>query len=259
MNINKIPEQVNQVVSLAETLLHDKILGIYLYGSATMNVLRPNSDIDILIIINQELSESNRLELTKQLLSISGRVGNREKRPLEVTVISQPDISSQQFPTKCHYMYGEWLRNEIEEGKYPQPFNDPDILILLWQAGRNSIILKGTDIKEFLPEIPFDEIKKAIRLSSLNVLASLKGDERNVLLTLSRMWFTLSTKEITTKDVAAEWAVAKLPEKLTTLLVKAKEAYLGHLTDEWETTEKETRELAQYLLIQIKKLTALQQ
>ena len=73
------------------------------------------------------------------------------------------------------------------------------------------------------------------------------------------MWFTLSTKEITTKDVAAEWAVAKLPEKLTTLLVKAKEAYLGHLTDEWETTEKETRELAEYLLIQIKKLTALQQ
>lgn len=86
MNINEFPQQVNQVISIAETILQGQILGIYLYGSATMNGLRPDSDIDILIITKQELSNSIRADLTKQLLKISGSVGCIEKRPLEVTI-----------------------------------------------------------------------------------------------------------------------------------------------------------------------------
>ena len=47
MNINEFPQQVNQVISIAETILQGQILGIYLYGSATMNGLRPDSDIAV--------------------------------------------------------------------------------------------------------------------------------------------------------------------------------------------------------------------
>ena len=61
--------------------------------------------------------------------------------------------------------------------------------------------------------IPFHEIKKAIRFSLPGLISSFKGDERNVLLTLSRMWLTLVTEEITTKDVAAKWVILKLPER----------------------------------------------
>ena len=66
-----------------------------------------------------------------------------KKRPLEVTIINQSDIVPLQFPPKCQYMYGEWLRGEMEAGEYPQACNDPDIMILLWQARKNSITLKG--------------------------------------------------------------------------------------------------------------------
>ena len=100
-NRNEIPQQVKQVVSIAETLLQGQILGMYLYGSATMNKLRPDSDIDILIITRQELNLSTKKELTKQLLEISGFVGCAEKRPLEITVIHQKDIIPWQFPPKC--------------------------------------------------------------------------------------------------------------------------------------------------------------
>ena len=104
-------------------------------------------------------------------------------------------------------------RGEMEAGEYPQACNDPDIMILLWQARKNSITLKGAESKELIPAIPFHEIKKAIRFSLPGLISSFKGDERNVLLTLSRMWFTLVTEEITTKDVAAKWVILKLPER----------------------------------------------
>ena len=235
MNINEFPQQVNQVISIAETILQGQILGIYLYGSATMNGLRPDSDIDILIITKQELSNSIRADLTKQLLKISGSVGCIEKRPLEVTIINQSDIVPLQFPPKCQYMYGEWLRGEMEAGEY-------------------SITLKGAESKELIPAIPFHEIKKAIRFSLPGLISSFKGDERNVLLTLSRMWFTLVTEEITTKDVAAKWVILKLPERFPPLLTTAKEAYLGNLSDEWETVEKEAMALVEYMKKQIEEL-----
>ena len=103
----------------------------------------------------------------------------------------------------------------MEAGEYPQACNDPDIMILLWQARKNSITLKGAESKELIPAIPFHEIKKAIRFSLPGLISSFKGDERNVLLTLSRMWFTLVTEEITTKDVAAKWGNFKIAGEIS--------------------------------------------
>lgn len=254
MNNSEFLQQVNQVISITETILQDQVLGMYLYGSATMNRLRPDSDIDILIITNQELSTSIRADLTKQLLNISGSVGCIEKRPLEVTIVNQSDLIPLQFPPKCQYMYGEWLRKEIEAGEDPKAYNDPDIMILLWQARKSSVTLKGIESKKLIPAIPFHEIRRAIRFSLPGLISSFKGDERNVLLALSRMWFTLETRELTTKDIAAGWVISKLPEKFSPLLTMAKEAYLGNLSDEWKTIDKETIKLVEYMKKQIEEL-----
>ncbi|MCD7875501.1 MAG: aminoglycoside nucleotidyltransferase ANT(9) [Cloacibacillus porcorum] len=250
----ELPEQVTQVISIAEALLKSQILGIYLYGSATMNGLRPGSDIDILIIIEQEMSNSIRDDLTKQLLSISGSVGCIEKRPLEITIINRNDIIPLRFPPKCEYMYGEWLREDMEAGRSPQSCYDPDIMILLWQARKNSKTLKGMECKKLIPFIPFREIKKAIQFSLPSLVSNFKGDERNVLLTLSRMWFTLETQETAIKNIAAEWVISILPEKFSLLITTAKEAYLGNQSDEWGTIENETTALIEFMKEQIEEL-----
>lgn len=133
-NRNEIPQQVKQVVSIAETLLQGQILGMYLYGSATMNKLRPDSDIDILIITRQELNLSTKKELTKQLLEISRLRRLRRKKTIGDNCHPSKRHYSVAFPPKCEYMYGEWLRKEMEAGMIPQACFDPDIAILLWQA-----------------------------------------------------------------------------------------------------------------------------
>ena len=86
------------------------------------------------------------------------------------------------------------------------------------------------------------------------MISSFKGDERNVLLTLSRMWFTLVTEEITTKDVAAKMGNFKIAGEISPPANTAKEAYLGNLSDEWETVEKEAMALVEYMKKQIEEL-----
>ncbi len=79
------------------------------------------------------------------------------------------------------------------------------------------------------------------------LIASLKGDERNVILTLARMWFTASTGEFSSKDQAAEWAINQLPVEQAALLDLARKAYLGEVKDEWDGMETELASLVESL------------
>jgi hypothetical protein len=44
-----------------------------------------------------------------------------------------------------------------------------------------------------------------------SLVADLESDTRNVLLTLARMWTTVATGRIVSKDAAAAWALERLP------------------------------------------------
>ena len=66
-----------------------------------------------------------------------------------------------------------------------------------------------------------------------SLLADLDGDEANVLLTLARIWVTLETSEIVSKDAAADWALVRLPEADRASLEQARAVYLGTTPDSW--------------------------
>ena len=52
------------------------------------------------------------------------------------------------------------------------------------------------------------------------------GDERNVVLTLSRIWYSAITGKIAPKDVAADWAIKRLPAQYQPVLLEAKQSFI---------------------------------
>lgn len=66
------------------------------------------------------------------------------------------------------------------------------------------------------------------------LIEGIKGDGRNVILSLARMWQTVSIDEISLIDVAAEWALPWLPKEYSTLLNLARKAYREEYVDRWE-------------------------
>ncbi|GIN63663.1 aminoglycoside nucleotidyltransferase ANT(9)-Ia [Robertmurraya siralis] len=244
MNNKEIPNEAIQALKIIVELFDGILVAVYLYGSAVMEGLRTDSDIDILVVTNDNISERTRKELAERLMLISGEIGNVDAiRPLEVTVINQKDVVPWQFPPKYEFMYGEWLREQFEKGEIPEPTFDPDLTILLAQLRKNSINLFGLKATEVLESVPMTDIQKAIKESLPGLIAGMKGDERNVILTLARMWLTASTGEISSKDLAAEWAIPQLNKEHAILLDKARKAYLGEYEDNWEGMETEVAEL----------------
>ena len=246
--VKEIPKEAIQVLTIIKEVLEDQLVGVYLYGSAVTGGLRVKSDVDILVLTNCGLSVANRSELSTRLMQISGRPGESTGiRPLEVTVVNQNDVVPWHFPPRFEFMYGEWLREQFEKGDIPGATVDPDLALLLAQAERNSITLFGAGVEEALEPIPWIDIQRAMRDSLPGLIASVQGDERNVILTLARMWYTASTSEFSSKDGAADWAIPQLPEEHGALLDQARKAYLGESVDCWEGKQKELASLVDHL------------
>src|SRR5690606_9050832 len=85
-----------------------------------------------------------------------------------------------------------------------------DLLLVLAQARQRALSLFGPAAAELLPAIAAADVRRAMRDALPALLADFSGDERNVLLTLARMWRTAVVGDFVGKEVAALWASERL-------------------------------------------------
>nr|WP_235787147.1 aminoglycoside adenylyltransferase family protein [Streptomyces mutabilis] len=208
------------------------MLGVYAHGSATLGGLRPHSDLDLLVVVRNPTTHARRAALTEELLTVSQGAG---RRPVELLVVVHGDIRPWRYPPRRDYLYGEWLRAAHERGHVPGPEDDPDLAPLLTMVLRADTPLHGPPPAALLDPVPHTDLRRAIVAGLPELTAELEPDTRNVLLTLARIWSTLVTGGIRSKDAAADWALARLPAGYREPLAHARAVYLGHEHDEhWD-------------------------
>jgi len=234
-----IPEtergQLDAVVRLFGEVMGDAALGAYLFGSAVTSGLRHDSDLDILVVSSRRTTDLERRALIDGLLPNSRSRGDTTgKRHLEVTVVARPDIQPWHYPPPMELQYGDWWRREFESGREPWSSPNPDLAVLLTAARTDGVPLFGPPIVDLVEPVPSDDLGRAMRDVIPDLMADFDGDVRNVLLTLARVWFTLETDAIAAKDVAADWALARLPAGRGDALRRARAGYLGEAEDSWD-------------------------
>jgi predicted nucleotidyltransferase len=164
-----IQGQIQPLMGIAHDVLAEDILAAYLYGSVVMRGLRPTSDLDVMIVSERPTSAAEKQELVLRLLEIS-----MKPRPLELTIVVQGDVRPWRYPPRRDFQFGQWWRAEYEKRNFePWPSEtDPDLASLV------------------------DGVE--------GLLDDMDGDTRNVVLTLARIWSSLATKEMRSKDAAAD-------------------------------------------------------
>lgn len=228
MNNQSLPLQVTQTTAFLTHTLGPSLKAIYLYGSYVDGGLKHKSDIDFFVVLDAELTQETKQLLIQELLLLSGAIDNKEnKRYLEITIVNQAEFSPLRLPIQSEFQYGEWLRNSFLNGYIPEKTLDPDLTLLLRQIRQNSLTLHGISADALLPVISDKDFKLAI-LSLLPILLEeLEDDTTNVILTLCRMFYSLETAKITSKDKAVDYALRYVPEKFHLLLLDSKNQYLG--------------------------------
>lgn len=245
-----VPAEVSAQLSLALDVigrhLGSRLLAVHLYGSALDGGLKPYSDIDLLVTVATKPDETARQALLRDLLKVSAPPGqSKDLRALEVTVVVRSDIVPWRYPARRELQFGEWLRKDILEGIFEPAVIDADLAILLTQARQHSIALTGSPAAEFFDPVPECDIFRALAdsVELWNTPSDWAGDERNVVLTLARVWYSAATGKIAPKDAAADWVFERLPEEHQSALSEARQAYLGHCDDRLALREDQLTDL----------------
>ena len=228
--------QVKGAVARIMNLLGDEVLGMYLYGSAMAGGLHPRSDIDLLAITRRPTTGPEARTLIEGWMTISGsRAAAGPARSLEVTVVVQSDVHPWRYPPRLDIQYGDWFRADYEQGNFA-PWQSPnaDLAVLLTTALAASQSLVGPDLRSLVDPVPRADLDRAMLDGIPGLLADLVGDEANVLLTLVRIWHTLETGAIHPKDVAADWALARVTGANREPIARARAVYLGEMPDRWD-------------------------
>ncbi|AZG08608.1 AadA family aminoglycoside 3''-O-nucleotidyltransferase [Pigmentiphaga sp. H8] len=228
-----IPMEIRGQVALARAVIERHLAGtlaaIHLYGSALDGGLKRYSDIDLLAAVRARLPEAVRRDLMRDLLTVSAPVDSGgPRRALEVTVVVLEDVVPWRHPARRELQFGEWLRQDLLAGVVEPPVLDHDLAILLTKARQHSIALVGPPAASLLDAVPPRDFRTALAdtLAQWNTEEDWEGDERNILLALARIWYSAATGRIAPKDVAAAWALERLPDDHRPTLAAARAAYL---------------------------------
>ncbi len=228
--------QLDDVLDLAVDVLgREDVIGAYPHGSAVLGVLRPRSDLDVLVLVERPTTEAERRSITDGLLAISGRRRRHpDDRPVELTIVVGSGVRPWRYPPRSDYQYGEWLRAEYAAGLTPGPIESPDLTPLLTMVLQGGRAIFGPLPAEVFDPVPASDLRRAIVEGIPGLLTDLEGDEANVLLTFTRIWTTLATGQIVSKDAAANWAIERLPAPNRPLIEQARDVYLGTCADDWD-------------------------
>ncbi|MER6473878.1 aminoglycoside adenylyltransferase family protein [Streptomyces collinus] len=249
--------QVQKIMGLVDAVLGAEVVGTYLHGSAVFGGLRPASDVDVLVVSRRPMDEQKRRALLSGLLQISG--SRNRARPVALTVVVRYGVRPWRYPPTCDFLYGEWLRTEYEAGKVPQPEPMPDLALLISMALSGDHPLTGPRPAQVLDPVPQADLVRASLAGVPGLLDGLDSDTRNVLLTFARIWTTLATGQIKSKDAAADWALARLPPEHRPALEHARQLYLDcpYSEESWsDALRARVRPHTDHVLAEIDRLAA---
>src|SRR5437868_6960877 len=196
--------QTDAVAALLDKVHAGDVAGAYLYGSSVLGGRKPRSDIDVFAVVRRRTTLAERRTIIAGLMEISGPFPPAgEQGPVELTVVVESDVRPWRYPPTMEMQYGEWLRSEFLAGAVPSRRPNPDLAVVITTVRLANGQLVGAPAEELLEPVPGDDLRRAMVDCLPGLLSDVDSDTCNVLLTLARIWTTLATGEIRSKDAAA--------------------------------------------------------
>jgi streptomycin 3"-adenylyltransferase len=101
--------------------------------------------------------------------------------------------------------------------------------------------------------VPDEDFRRTTLATVEDLLRKLESDTRNALLTLARIWTSVETGRILSKDAAATWALARLPGQHRPVLERARAIYLGEEDERWDDVRDDVAACAGHLRAEIER------
>lgn len=219
---------VNEILTLlfsdVHKILGNQFIGMYLFGSLANSDFDEHSDIDVLVVTDEEISQSTfsaLQELHKRINSIDSPWA------IQIEASYIPKEALRRFdPANNIHPHMDRGDNEVLHWMS----HESDWIIQRNILRERGIVIKGPDLRTLIDPISSDELRKAV----VNVLPlwvkpilenpsliKKRGYQSYCVLTLCRMLYTVRHGKILSKPKAAKWALEHMDSEWKPLIERA--------------------------------------
>ncbi|TVR76230.1 MAG: DUF4111 domain-containing protein [Sphaerobacteraceae bacterium] len=234
--------QLERLVSGFQTILQSNLRGVYLHGSLAMDCFNPAlSDIDLLVRVRGELAPDDERRLIALLLEISSHPA-----PIELSVLSDADLSPWRYPTPYTMHFSEDWRASSDHG-HGQPADrlDPDLAAHITVLRARGVLLSGEEIESVFPEVPASDFVDSLLRDVSWARQRISSQPVYAVLNLPRVLRYLIDGSVISKREAGEWALGRMSggEDRSVL-----DAALRYYRGDADSFQRSTEEVHRYLV-----------
>ena len=253
-----VKQQIENTVNNILQLMKSNLVGLYLHGSIVLDAFDENSsDLDIVGVINHDLTLDEKIQLGSLLLSL-----NKKPCCLDIQFFIKTDINPLKHRPTEHFYFADYWALQYEKISRSAE-NAAEILASVFSDGeaisdfavikQSGICLFGKPINEIFPNISNELFLGAVSRGIDDFYVESDNDSQSAFLVL-QLCRILSFKEINkilSKQAAAEWALANLPSKHQSIIKRAIYNKFG-LGSELHYSKEDAISFKSYMLQKIK-------
>ncbi|MBQ4364065.1 MAG: nucleotidyltransferase domain-containing protein, partial [Oscillospiraceae bacterium] len=112
-----LEEMIETFTDRSRQILDDRLVGIYLHGSAVMGCFSPDkSDVDLLVVVNSTVPDDIKKRYMDMVTELSSEA---PANGIEMSIIKESDCDPFVYPTpfELHFSIAhlEWYRNDPDD------------------------------------------------------------------------------------------------------------------------------------------------
>lgn len=220
-------EILSKIKESYQTILGEKLVGIYVHGSIAFECFVWNkSDIDFIVVVNEKLSTHEKEALIGELLMLDK---DCPPKGLEMSVVLGSVCNPFVYPTpyELHFSNSHKAGFQEDLAGYAQKMNgiDKDLaahFTVIRTVGR---VLCGAAISEVFGDVPREDYLDSICEDIKDAKPGAAENPVYYILNLCRGLAYIEEGVVISKKQGGEWGMKHLPKKFVPIVRKALDSY----------------------------------
>ena len=223
----KTDHLINDFVERSKDILGNNLVGVYLHGSLAMGCFNPQkSDIDLIIVVNEPLSDSIKRTYMEMVVELNAR---GPKKGIEMSVVLRRVCRPFIYPTpfELHFSNGhlDWYTKNPNDYIHKMNGADKDLAAHFTIINKRGNCLYGVPIKEVFGEVPASNYMDSIWYDVENAEKEITDYPMYLTLNLARVLAYKEEGLVLSKKEGGEWAINHLPAEYHCLVKAAMRDY----------------------------------
>ena len=244
---------ISRFISESLRIFGTHLTGIYLHGSAAMNCFNPlKSDIDLLFVIDGEISEEQKLDFLGIVLELNKLA---PPKGLELSIVKEQYCKPFMYPTPYEFHYSNAFAEEANNAPLDMVRRlhgtDRDLAAHFTITYHRGITVYGKEIREVFELPPKEHYTDSIIFDIENARDDIVNCPVYIILNLCRVLAYVREELVLSKKEGGEWGVVSLPQKYGETVKKALSEYTDNSVTAYN--EEELINYADYMLEEIYK------